>query len=152
MAIVNRDLDSSEQIHVVTCLINDFASGVSVGFMTPGIVNGQTYPCLVVPFPASLSSANIAAWGLSGTSIVGLYCYRFTAGGLTSIPLGLSLSLTAFGTSGALGFSLTGATNQLQTGDQLVIAGTGSGAVSQAVLTLGLHALQDIRSTFGLQS
>lgn len=152
MALVNRDKDSSEQISVWHRTIESTASGVSATIMNPGVPTGQTYVLMNVACPSQVSAASVAAYGLSGSPVVSLWVYRF-AGGFTSFAIGQTLTVTAFGTSGALGVSLFGASNLLQTGDQLAVYTQVSNTAMTAVtVSVALKALQDIRSSFGATS
>ena len=140
MAIVNRDLDSSEQKRVVN---------IKLG----GTVTGSTYLLHVVPSQSRLVAAVQAAEGISGSPVHSLWLYRFNAGaGLTNIVLGSTIPVTAYGTSGAATFSVSaaGMTNPLQAGDALVLFVQGANsAVSGCAVGLAIQALQDIRSSYG---
>jgi hypothetical protein len=151
MAIVNRDLDSSQQRETYQCYVSGSASGISAGIVNPGVATGLTFPLCNIGFPAQLVAADCAAYGLSGTPVHSLWIYRF-AGGFTSIAVGQTLTITAFGTSGVLGFSLFAATTfPLQSGDQLVLYTQGSNtAVANTTVTLVVKALQDIKTNFGV--
>lgn len=151
MPIVNRDLDTTQQRDVFQCLVNGSASGISAGIQNPGVATGLTFPLATISRPGSLVAAEVAAWGISGTPSHSLWVYRF-AGGFTAIQVGASIAPTAFGTSGALGYSILPAATSypLATGDQLVLATAGSNAAfGQVTMTLVVRSLQDIKSDFG---
>lgn len=163
MAITNRDLDLTERRH-----------NIAAGFANT--VTSATYTICVVPFPAMLVSAGEVNMGLSGSPNHSIAVWRFNAGaGLTNYVLGQSISVAAaFGASGgqtyvcqgctyiggytnaagvtgAVGFTIIGATYALQTGDVLVLQTAGANtATAFTQVTLVLQALQDIRSEFGI--
>jgi hypothetical protein len=164
MAIVNRDLAASQQRETWQETVNTTTSGVSAGIANPWVATAQTYPLFNVPRPCQLVAAAESAWGLSGTPVHSLWVYRWLgASGFTSFPIGQTLTISAFGTSGMLygpggasgqfgGFSLFAAvTYPLQTGDQLVLYTQGANtAVNTATVTCVVQNLQDIKQDFGV--
>lgn len=144
MAIVNRDLDSSQQV------VNlNYSS--PVGFVAGGPV-GLTQAIAVVPAPMQLVGAGVAAMGLSGAMNLSLWINRFVVGtGFTSINVGASLVAQAYGTSGGQTFNVgAGVTWSLQAGDVVTLCGAGANtAIQSCNVTLALKALQDIKSSFG---
>lgn len=150
MSIVNRDLNSTQQRECFQANLTSTYAGTSAGIVDPGVLAGFTYPIFTVPYPASLQVAEEVVWGLSGSPVHSLWIYRF-AGGFTSIQVGASLAITAYGTSGALGVSLyAGISYPLMTGDQVVLYAQGSGsAVAEATVTCVIQCLQDYKSYFG---
>lgn len=143
MAIVNRDLDVTEQRHVL------------LGVAQPLIV-AATYHIGPVPFPSKLVAAQASAIGLSGAPQLILQLHRFIAGtGFTAITLGSTVVLPAFGTSGGVSMSVqaAGVTFPLQAGDVLVfnnpVADTAAARCNVACV---IQATQDIRSAFGYTS
>lgn len=149
MAIVNRELDSSQQV------VN-LSSTVQVGAPTLAACNGLTNGIAVMPHPGALVGAGVASMGLSGAPNLSLWVNRFVVGsGFTAFCIGASLVAQAFGTSGGQTFSLlagTAATLPLQTGDVITLCGAGANTGAQAVtVTLAVKALQDIKSQFGAQ-
>lgn len=144
MAIVNRDLDSSQQV------VNlNYSS--PVGF-TAGIGIGLTQAIAVIPCPAQLVGAGVASMGLSGAMNLSLWINRFILGsGFTSINVGASLVAQAFGTSGGQTFNVgAGVTWTLQAGDVINLCGAGANtAIQSCNVTLAIKALQDIKSSFG---
>lgn len=140
MAIVNRDLETSEQRHVLSASVDN-------------TITGATYGLCVVPFQSKLISAMASSVGLSGAPIGTLWMHRFIVGtGFTSIVLGTSVAIPAYGLSGGVTFNVlaAGVTNPLQSGDQLTLAtgGANTGSV-RTVVTFVIQALQDIRTAFG---
>lgn len=140
MAIVNRDLDPSQQRDIYNCpLVNT--------------ITGQTYNLCLVPYPGQIVAAQQAVNGLSGAPNHSLWIQRFIPGtGLTSINIGNSLVATTFGTSGSQGFSLPGAvTYPLQTNDVIMLSTAAANtAATSSTITLVIKALQDIKTVFGV--
>lgn len=150
MAIVNRDLDSSQQRVVYQAIVNGTPSGISAGIVNPGVATAQTFPLVNITAPGQLVAASEAVYGLSGAPVHSLWIYRF-AGGFTSIAVGQTQAATAFGTSGVQGFSLFGASWLLLAGDQLVLyTQAANTAVAQANVTIVVKNLQDIRTDFNV--
>lgn len=140
MAIVNRDLETSQQRDFYTAPLTN-------------TITGQTYPLMVVPYPAQLVAAQQTVTGLSGAPNHSLWLQRFVPGaGVTSIALGASMASVAFSTSGGQSFVLaSSATYQLQAGDLVVLATAAANtATTTTVVTLAIRALQDIKSAFGV--
>lgn len=140
MAIVNRDLDVSQQRDIIT---ESFAT-----------VTGGTYGVAVVPYPAQLLAAQTQSNGLSGAPNHSLWIQRFVAGsGITSINIGASMVITTFGTSGSQGYTFNGAntTYLLQTGDLVMLSTAAANtATLNTTVSVVLKCLQDIKSTFGV--
>lgn len=144
MAIVNRDLDPSQQV------VN-FTASVPVGFVAGGPV-GLTNGIAVMPSPGQLVGAGVACQGLSGAPNLSLWLNRFIVGtGYTAIALGASLVAQALGTSGGQTFNVgAGVTYTLQAGDVISLVAAGANtAIQSATVTLSVKALQDIKSQFG---
>lgn len=140
MAIVNRDLDSSQQRDFYTAPLTN-------------TITGQTYPLLVVAYPSQLVAAMQTVTGLSGAPNHSLWLQRFVVGaGVTSIALGASMASVAFATSGGQTFTLaSGVTFQLQAGDLIVLSTAAANtATTTTVVSLAIRALQDIKSAFGV--
>lgn len=145
MAIINRDLDVSEQLRV---LENSYQ----------GVATGATLLVACAPYPAELRAVRLAAIGLSGSPTYAFGIARFIVGsGYTFITGGMTtLTATAYGTSGiqsgvlaSQGSSLL----QLLANDQLVlVSGASNAAAAQLQVSFVLQALQDIRSSFGVSS
>ncbi len=152
MAIVNRDLAPSQQRENYVASIVGTASGVSAGILNPVVATATTYPIALIGSQSRLVAAGIGAWGVSGAPVCTLWIYRF-AGGFTSIVVGNTLAITAYGTSGALSFSMLPASVSypLQVGDELVMYVQGANsAMDRAMTTCVIQNLQDIVSDFGV--
>lgn len=141
MAIVNRDLDNTEQRETLNGQIQ-------------AAVTGVTYCVAQVAYPAQLISAWVSGRGLSGTPHLSMWLHRFTPGsGFTSIVMGSTVALPSFGTSGGITFNVSaaGVTYPLQTGDQLVIyTQAANTAADQISSSLVVEALQDIKTAYGV--
>lgn len=140
MAIVNRDLDSSQQV----VNFNAVVTNTSVG---------GSYALAVMPSPGQLVAAGVASKGLSGAPNLSLWIERFVVGtGYTAIAIGASLVAQNFGTSGGQTFNVgAGVTWSLQAGDVISVATAGANTAAIAhTITLSVKALQDIKSQFGV--
>ena len=139
MAIVNRDLDSSQQV-------------VNLNARLDNTTVGASYALAVMPAPMQLVGAGVVSKGLSGAPNLSLWIERFIVGtGYTAINIGASLVAQNFGTSGGQTFNVgAGVTWTLQAGDVVSLATAGADtAARQHTVTLALKALQDIKSSFG---
>jgi len=142
MAIVNRDLDSSEQKVSVAQTFGPLATGVTV-------------PIHVVASPCNVVAAKIAAFGISGTPTAALSIQRFIVGsGVTSYLGGFTtLTMIAAGTSGAQSVvtAASGSTAlQLLAGDVIMMTtGGANSAVTGVAVDLVVQYTQDIKSYFG---
>lgn len=139
MAIVNRDLDSSQQIMNYNTLVANTTVGAS-------------YALCVVPMPGTLLGAGVISKGLSGAPNLSLWIERFIAGaGYTAINVGASMAAWVYGTSGGQTFNVgAGITFPLQAGDAISLATAGANTAALAhTVTLAIKATQDIKSQFG---
>lgn len=156
MAIVNRDMDPSQQNGLLECSIPTVLGVSSIVLID------------IVPAPILVKSVEIAAQGLSGTPIWNFAVQRFYGGsGLTTITaLTGAVTVTSMGTSGVMGslagtggsgvpngisLATTGSSLlQLIAGDvvQIVTSGAAS-AVLSAKVKLVVQYLQDVKTTFG---
>jgi len=146
MGIINRDLSSSEQKE---CWQEQFSS----------LVTGSTYVIALLPVNGLVTGVFATGFGLSNTPSVSYWLYRFntgtnngtTATGFTSIGIGATITVPAFGTSG---FNWYGATlngisvsNVLGVtsfqGDLLVAQVTGSNAAIQLAALGGIVKATD---------
>jgi hypothetical protein len=153
MAIQNRDLDPTVARYTFQSTLNSCVNGASTGLTAPGLATGLTFPLCTISTQSQLIAAEEAVWGLSGAPQHSLWLYRFVPGaGFTTMVLGTTLAPTAFGTSGALGFSLIGGSSWLLLpGDQIFLkTDVANTAVAQATITLVTKALQDIKADFGV--
>lgn len=146
MAIVNRDLDASQQREPVY---------VPVGAMATGATRG----IYVAAAPVTLQSVRVAAQGVSNAMQIGFYIQRFISGsGSTFFAIGISnLVLTSAGTSGVQGFSGLAAVGStllnLNAGDVLHInSSVANGNSTDLALNLVMKRLQDILSLNGASS
>lgn len=143
MAIVNRDLDSSQQVL-------NFGAVVPTATGLSGAVTGQNI-CFV-PCAAQFVGGGIAAKGLSGSPNVSLWVSRFIAGtGHTNICIGASLVLNTFGVSGGQTFAaVTSGITAMQAGDVIsLVNGAANTGADYVCVTLAIKALQDIKQSFG---
>lgn len=137
MAILNRDLDPSQQKEIFAW------QG------TTQVTTGNTAWIGIIPYPCTVQSARAVSVGLSLAPTVALQVQRFAPGN-TVIALGISdIVLNAFGTSGSLGYSglaAPGATVlNLQQGDILMFQMNGSTAAAlQLALEVVVKKTQDI--------
>lgn len=140
MAIINRDLDSSQQRVVYSGTVSNTSTGV-------------TYPVCVIGSQSQLLAANMSTLGLSGAPVHTLWVHRFIAGaGFTSIAMGTSVTCVAFGTSGVqtLAVAAAGSSYQLLAGDLVVLAtGAANTGTVATVVSLVCKQLQDIQTQYG---
>ena len=142
MAIVNRDLDPTQQ------RLNFVAA--------PGLVGvSALIQSFIAPCAGQLLAVSSFASGLSASPTVGIQVQRFVVGvGFTTIPLNGSslLTITATSTSGiqahvvpAAGTTLA----QLLRGDAVqLVTSTASSAATYMVAAV-MQVLQDVKSDFG---
>lgn len=142
MAICNRDLDASEQKHEISA---------NYGLVATSL----TLPVGIVPYPANIVSARVAAVGLSGAPTGSLRIQRFITGAGATAYLGAftTLTLTAVGTSGiqSVVTAASGSTAlQLQAGDVITyVSAASNAAVDSLSVAVVIQATQDIRTYFG---
>jgi len=140
MAIVNRDLDASQQSYVVQNALGALATGVSawVG---------------AVPSVGQILEWKLSGKGLSATPVYQLAIARWTSAGITNIALGSAITLAgAFGLSGGLlGATFNSGSYAVQAGDVLVVNTSGANtAVTDLVVSVVIKATQDIKKTFDI--
>lgn len=100
MAIVNRDVDQSQQKVDYSYCFNPAASGLT------NLVTGVSLVAVgPIPYPYTLDSVRFAALGVSGAPVVRVLITRFV-GGATTLVAGNTMALQNFGTSGVIGNSL----------------------------------------------
>jgi hypothetical protein len=148
MAIINRDLDPSEQLRTLGCEVITTAVGASAG---------NSYHVAQAPYPCTLKAVSIAAQSISGAPVVSLDVKRWTAAGVTTIPfVGSTLAVLAYGASAAytlIPLSSSVTMTELQAGDVVVLNQNFSGggvAIGGAAVTVGVSALQDYKTFFGV--
>ena len=148
MAVINRTKDASEQRKTFAFSAGAFATGVTA-------IVAQ------VPYPCTLESGQIAAFGLSGAPNYALTINRFIAGaGATAIVVatGTSNVPSAFGTSGVAGTGASGIVmpwgstlmSLLPNDVIMVTSGVANTAVTGLAITLVAKPVQDIKVHFGL--
>ena len=143
MAVINRALDSSEQMKVY-----DFKHNAVIGTGVTTIVG-------LVPYPAVLKGGQWAAYGLSGSPTWTLKVHRFIVGtGATYFAVSGANAPAAFGTSGVLqsGISLLAAGNTLLNlmVDDVLIAESGgaNSAVLASAFSVAIQPIQDIKKHY----
>lgn len=138
MAIVNRDLDASQQKDVV-----NFRSAGAVA-------TGASLNVCVIPYPCVLQSVNTYATGVSNAMQVAVNVQRWVSAGVTVIACGISnIVLQNYSLSGILGFSGLAAPGStllaLQTGDVLnLVASVSNGNALELNMDFVLKKSQDI--------
>jgi len=146
MPIINRELEYREQRD-------------EYDYSIQGTVTGSTY-MIPIPFLGNAVGGYQCAIGLSGTPVHSFAISRFIAGsGTTTIPLGVTITVSAFGTSGGQFFtfgtsggvgSTIGAGVTCLANDLIIINTSGSNAaVAQCSFTLVIQCLQDYKNHFG---
>lgn len=145
MAIVNRDLDASQQKEAFAAVLSTAVAASA----------GISYNAVQVPYPCTLKAVSIAAGSISGAPQIAIDVKRWTSGGVTTIPyVSSTLAVLAYGASAAYQtVTLNGSTLvNLQAGDVIVVNQLFSGgnvAVGGAVVTAVVQAVQDIKQFFG---
>jgi hypothetical protein len=142
MAICNRDLDPSQQKGVIAANYGVLATALTV-------------PVGIVPFPATIVAARVAATGVSNTPTVALKINRFITGAGSTVYLGgfTTITMQAVGTSGvqSVVIAASGSTAlNLQAGDEIVAVTAGSNAAcTNLAVQVVIQATQDIRTFYG---
>lgn len=143
MAIVNRDLDTSQQRIILNA--------------DPGLIGVSSLIHVgIVPCASQLLVVAHNAFGLSSAPTVGVQIQRFVVGsGLTTMALNGSslLTISAMSTSGMQVQTLPAAASTLlllQKGDVVqLVTSTANSAATYAVDAV-LQVLQDVQSTYGV--
>lgn len=143
MAIVNRDLDPTQQ---------RWSFGAQ-----PGVVGISLLIHVgIVPCASQLLVIATNAYSLSGSPTVGAQIQRFVVGsGLTTIPLNGSslLTITAFSTSGIQTQTLPASGNTLLNllkGDEIQLITSAANTAATYVVEAVIQILQDVQSTYGV--
>ena len=148
MGIVNRTKEASEQR-----VVFDFAAGA--------VATGVTAIVAHIPWPCTLESGQIAAFGLSGAPNYALTVNRFIAGagatafvvatGTSNVPSAFgSRGVAATGTSGIV-MSWGSTLMQLLPNDVVMVtSGVANTAVTGLAISLVAKPTQDIKVHFGL--
>lgn len=146
MAIVNRDVDVSQQKDVVQAKCGAVATGV-------------TLLVAVAPYPCTVQSIRTAALGVSNAMQLQFLVQRFIVGsGSTIFTCGISnLILSSIGTSGTLGYSGLAAAGStllnLGAGDALMaLSSVANGNATDLLLEVVLKKTQDVVSHNGVSS
>ena len=143
MAIVNRDLDPTQQR-----LLFDAAPGL-IG--VSALIHVGIAPCA-----SQLLAVAVNAFGLSGSPILGVQIQRFVVGsGLTTIALNGSslLTVTAYSTSGMQLATLPAAGTtlaQVLKGDDIQIVTSGANTAGTYTIEAVIQILQDVQSDYGV--
>ena len=149
MAIVNRDMDSSERKEVFQIKLGGVSGGAS-GIIAPA----TTFAICIVPYAAELQSIRTYTQGASSAPILSFYKNVYVSGaGQTVYALGVSgIPLVNFASIGVQGASIlpgSGSTSiQLNAGD-VIIGNNVTGAATEIAIELCLVKLQDIVQTNG---
>lgn len=151
MAIVNRDKDVSEQKE---CIFYSSASGAGAS----PLVTGITKIIAMVPYPCTLQSIGVGAFGVSSAMQVAFSKQYYAGGGMTVVGIGISnLVLQNMGVSGQIGYSglaVPGSTLlNFNMGDQLILTtSVANSACSDLLLNIVLKKVQDIVSYNGVST
>lgn len=144
MGVLNRTLDVSQQKEEETGVVSSLAIAGSHAILG------------MIAYPAELRNVVIGAVAAANSPVLSLEIIRFIAGAGATIILGagVTLAVTAQGTSGQQGFSLMGAGNtlvQLLAGDMigLKMAGGISGAVTNMAYSYVVKPLQEAKAHWG---
>ena len=165
MAILNRDLDPSQQRDWISWNSGAFPAGVTFGsgYVPTGVTLYLSGP---IPYPYVVQSANAVTVGASGAPQLVFSIYRPLLGGATVIGLGISNMVVAAGASliaatggtgtfsymGYSGLAATGSTLLLgQRGDVLIATTAGANTASnQLLINMVIQKVQDTLSMDGV--
>ena len=148
MAIVNRDLDVSEQMKPFGAVLS-----TSVGASA-----ASSFQVAQMPYPGILKGLAVAAASISGAPVVSLSVKRWSAGGVRTIPyVGSTLAVLAIGASAPYQMIPLGANGStllsLQAGDVITVVQEFSGgnvAIGNGVFTAVVQPVQDIVKFFNI--
>lgn len=141
MAIVNRDLDASQQRDLSVATFG-------------AVANGLTLSLFVAPVAQEVQAVKVSAIGLSGAATGALFLHKFGASGVSIITGGwTTLTIAAIGTSGLQSFVQVASGSsliQMNQGDVLMYtSGGGSGAALAALsVAVVVKNLVDIKNQF----
>jgi hypothetical protein len=139
MAIINRDLDPSQQKDVVAVNLGAVATGV-------------TRQLFVAPYPGQLQTVRSSAAGVSNAMQLAFSKLTFVAAGSTAIGMGISnMILQNTSTSGVIGYSGLAAQSStlllFQAGDVIqVVSSVANGNATDLAIALVVKRTQDIVS------
>ncbi len=150
MAIVNRDKDVSEQKDWI-----NYSAAAGAGAST--LVTGVTKIIAMVPYPCTVQSIGVVAFGVSSAMQLQFSKQYLTSGGMTVVAIGISNLVLANGGSGAIGYSGLAAPGStllnLNAGDQLLFTtSVANSAASDLLLNIVLKKVQDIVSYNGVST
>lgn len=146
MAIVNRDLDASQQKELMSAV---YPNGTVIS-------TGSTLLVGIVPYPCQIQSARVGTFGVSSTPGC-IFQVQRNASGITLLTIGSTSLIVNLGASGLFGHSGVMAAGttllQLQTGDVVSVVTTQANtAAIGLVAQLVLKKLQDVVSHNGISS
>lgn len=141
MAIVNRSLDTTEQLMAVKMEMQ-FEPGATL------FVAGQSLLAGSVDFPVTIVAVNHVVNGISGSPLVDFFVRRATSAGVTAIAIGISGMVGSTFRVGYSGLAATGSTLlNLSAGDQLYVrTTTANAAIEKMSLSVVVQKTQDILS------
>ena len=142
MAIMNRDLDVTQQMDTIQA-----SFGV--------VATGATVVAAMVPSQSTLQAVKVSAFGLSGSPTYDLRILRFIVGaGVTSIAGGATtLTPLTFGTSGMASMVLASAGSTLLNllpNDLITLTSGGSNAAATVAVAVVVQNIQDLKQSFGV--
>lgn len=148
MAIVNRDLDVSQQQM-------DYHSKFNTAVAASA---GNSYIGYRAAYPCTIKQIALAAEAVSGTPSLSFSLQRFVvgAGSTTYTGVGATTAVLAYGTSGAVSVSMAAAGSTLlnmNSNDLLIVNQLFSGgnvALTGLEVTVVVQALQDIKQYFNV--
>lgn len=111
------------------------------------LATGTTNIVAVIPYNAAIDALGVATQGLSGSPVGSLSAYRSISGGITQIPLGVTIPFQLLGTSGVLGVSVLPSGVSLMAGDSVVMLMAGANsAVAGVLMQFVVRGLDDVRN------
>lgn len=139
MAIVNRDLDASQQRDILSTKLGTVVTGASAMLVPVG-------------WPCTLQGYFAGGLGLSGNPTIQLQVIRNVSAGLTTLNIGTGGTLLAFGTSGINLHGYSGGVSFALLKDDLlsITTGTANTASLASMHAFVVQRAQDIVSSFGL--
>lgn len=146
MAIVNRDLDASQQKETISAV---YQNGTQIN-------TGSSLVIGVVPYPCLIQSVRVGTFGVSNAPGA-LFKVQRNASGITLLTIGSTSLIVNLGVSGMFGHSgIMGAGTTLltlQTGDVITMDVTQANTYALGVVAqIVVKKLQDIVSHNGISS
>lgn len=139
MAIVNRDLDVSQQKHIIEHQLGAVATGATKFFF-------------IAPFPCVLEQVRVSAAGVSNSMQIAFE--KITGAGSSGLPIGISnMVLQNRSVSGIVGFSGLAAVGStllnLQYGDVVqIVSSVSNGNATDLLVQAVVRKVQDVVSTY----